>query len=775
MATRPILFLLFISIVAGLVCLLKIWAGDTIKHHAETALNGKGVQIKIDSFSFNPFHGFSANNASLSLVSGKRHFNAHVKCLTFALSTRQLLLGRIFISKVWLNNASLNIPLSDTEKSVTIHNINARILLQPDHVRLSVAEFTFENIQFSVSGSFCHPYLLHSVANTLEKQQPHWEMIEYIVKELGKVRYLDKLACADIVFESDLATRTLQIYRLTVHAKNIQYHNIVLQELELGARYANGTLEVCKLYVRDAEGTLEGTGAANFLISKGQFAISSSLNLKPFLKEYISLSHNGDLKFDMKKLRIGASSQIDLTTRLTWKEAGLQYSIFGSAAIQKCSYGESFLQYVELSFFADNRKWFIRNLLIQSYSGVLQADILGSKEHLQIQLNSTLNPKDISDCFNLKIRSFLDHIKFLDTPRISLKLDGPKLTCLSGQGKLSLGRTSIRGVWMDFARSALEIGPQSVSCRNFKVKCKDGIGSGSITYDFGRQQVRLHNITSTLSPQDVMLWVSPSLAQIVSPYKFHSPPTIQAEGLLYLAHPHLNKLSVKIYSQSGLDYDLYKRTLCFGATQATVYVNGEQIRVHIPSAALFYGSIALMADVFLHTPQPIFELSIYLSHVEFSHLTKLFFGYTKSNGFLTGNYHFQAQVGKEGMLGKGCIRIEQGNVLSIPFLGSLSLILNQMIPGTGYEPVQTAYTSFQVENQKVSTNNLQVIGLGFSLLGYGDIDFFTGKMDITVRVNAPGFPGLVLLPVSKLLEFEAKGTLSKPRWKLKRLKPLIQF
>jgi len=128
------------------------------------------------------------------------------------------------------------------------------------------------------------------------------------------------------------------------------------------------------------------------------------------------------------------------------------------------------------------------------------------------------------------------------------------------------------------------------------------------------------------------------------------------------------------------------------------------------------------------------------------------------------------------MLVSGYIRIEEGSVLSVPFLRPLSLILNQVIPGIGYEPARKAYVAFQVENRKISTKNLQVAGPGFNLLGSGGVDFFTGKMDMTVRVNAHGVPGMVLLPVSKLLEFESNGTLSQPDWQLKRLKkPLIRF
>jgi hypothetical protein len=40
-------------------------------------------------------------------------------------------------------------------------------------------------------------------------------------------------------------------------------------------------------------------------------------------------------------------------------------------------------------------------------------------------------------------------------------------------------------------------------------------------------------------------------------------------------------------------------------------------------------------------------------------------------------------------------------------------------------------------------------------------------MDMSVRINARGIPGLVLFPVSKLFEYVSTGSVSKPEWRPK--------
>ncbi len=41
------------------------------------------------------------------------------------------------------------------------------------------------------------------------------------------------------------------------------------------------------------------------------------------------------------------------------------------------------------------------------------------------------------------------------------------------------------------------------------------------------------------------------------------------------------------------------------------------------------------------------------------------------------------------------------------------------------------------------------------------------RMDLSVRINARGIPGIVLFPVSKLFEYVATGSVSKPEWRPK--------
>ena len=55
------------------------------------------------------------------------------------------------------------------------------------------------------------------------------------------------------------------------------------------------------------------------------------------------------------------------------------------------------------------------------------------------------------------------------------------------------------------------------------------------------------------------------------------------------------------------------------------------------------------------------------------------------------------------------------------------------------------------------------------MLGQGSLFFLRDAMDFSVRINAQGVPGVLLYPVSKLLEYVSDGKLSDPQWRPKAL------
>jgi len=123
--------------------------------------------------------------------------------------------------------------------------------------------------------------------------------------------------------------------------------------------------------------------------------------------------------------------------------------------------------------------------------------------------------------------------------------------------------------------------------------------------------------------------------------------------------------------------------------------------------------------------------------------------------------------------GKGQLHVTDGNVFAIPIFGPFSGILNDILPGTGYNVARNGTCTFEMHDGVVTTDDLLIEGRGFSILGKGKLFVVDDKMDFTTRINVQGLPGRFLDPISHLLEYVSDGKLSKPLWRPKRLPKII--
>jgi hypothetical protein len=120
------------------------------------------------------------------------------------------------------------------------------------------------------------------------------------------------------------------------------------------------------------------------------------------------------------------------------------------------------------------------------------------------------------------------------------------------------------------------------------------------------------------------------------------------------------------------------------------------------------------------------------------------------------------------MNGSGKVKVTNGDVFAIPIFGPLSGILNAMLPGTsGYSIAHEAAADFTIKSGVIHTDNMEIAGKLFSMIGSGDLHFLDDKLDLDIRIDPKG-PSVLLAPVYKLFEYKGEGSLKKPDWHPKR-------
>ena len=428
---------------------------------------------------------------------------------------------------------------------------------------------------------------------------------------------------------------------------------------------------------------------------------------------------------------------------------------------------------MSLDFSWDGKRALLRDVRVRHQSGELSADLFDAPKDFRLNIESTINPGALRILAPPDLSQFLSEWEWQRPPSVHLAIRGQDRhpETWKGEGTVAVGRTRFRGVWMNSGSAKIHFGDGAITYDDFRVTRDEGIGTGTFTYDFKNHEVRVANVKTSVRPADVIFWIDPTLWKAVVPYKFRQPPNITANGVYQFRGGKNTRLEITVDAPNGMEYGFLGKTLPFDRVSGRLLFTNDRLQIVDLRGALFSGNVRGNADISLAKDKPRYHASVVVTDIDFPRLTNLYFSYyhyRTVRGQLNGAYDFDG-LGTEArnMRGTGRIGLTNGDVFAIPVFGPISEILNHIVPGAGYSVARTAGAKFTISDGIIHTNDLDMSGQLFSVLGHGDVYFLDDKLDFDVRINAKG-PGVVLAPVYKLFEYKGEGSLKKPEWHPKR-------
>jgi len=762
---RLALVLIFIGIPAAVYYQRIHGIGFGAKEALGQALSSPTIEVDIGHLSINPFMGLVARDVRVQERGNNAKTLASINQVAISISLGELMLGRVIVDSLSLREADASIPLpkSPDDRRVTIKGINAEIILLGDSMRVSSFAATVEGIRILFTGEVQNPFALQSPEQSKNPNPPGQNPpFEKVLTFLSETSFPHGEPLIQGTFEIDAAhPESLQFSDFSITCPMLNRKGLSFSELKIQGEYTDGRLRVPIIQFKDAGGILQASGEWERDTAKARISVRANLNPAPIMKSFAGLNQAKE----GPHFQGAPQFELEATADFTQANAGLR--VTGNLLAPSVTYKGIELREISCGFAWADQCLHVRDISFQAKRGSFDGNLWIAPNDFRLQVHTTIPPTDLSPLLDGPTREFLDKMQIADLPEISLSLRAPKLdfAAMKGTGHLKLGRTAMRGAWIDSGTADLEIADSCVNYKNIVILTGPGKGTGSFAYDVGRQEVRLENIRSTLIPYEVLMWIDPNIAKTISPYRFRSNPNVSVQGKVHMRLATKNNLSIQVESPAGMDYDLLGKTLSFGKTSAKVLVIGNKVDAVVTRAPLMGGEVTLNADVSIDPKAPFFTADVQLERVNFSKLTKLYFNYDDSKGVVSGRYNFKTRMGQEELMtGNGSIRIEDGNVFAIPTLGPFSSIIGAILPGVAYNTARLATADFTVADKKVSTKNIEIVGGGFSMFGDGDIYFLTGKLDMDMRLNAQGVPGIVFFPVSKLLEYHSDGTFSNPGW-----------
>jgi hypothetical protein len=684
-----------------------------------------------------------------------------------SLDWRELLRGRVELTSLDLRGAQLYLPVASAggvTRTLRLTKARARLMLADGLVRVPLARFNLQGIDVTASGQIAlgAAPAPGPAAGLLPPEASR------AVEVLESLDFGATAPALEVEFNAVSGDPgALQLPRIRFEARQAAYGRGRLLDLRLEAAYRDGVLEIPLLAARDDPGgRLEFSGTWNLASGAAHGEAQSSLDPAPWLAELRPDGPWHELAF-AKPPSLQASLEIR-------PEAGPRLRVLGTADTGPFTFRGVAFRSLSSGFAWRDGELYASDILLRPAAGEIRADLMLRPDDVKARVDCRADPLQLLPLLPARAREDVRkmNLEFSDPPHLRFEAAGtsPAPADLTARGTLELGRTAIHGSPLDRATAEVAFGNLALVFTNLQVTRPEGTGRGSFVYDFGQNQVRLSDIRSTMNPFNVLQWADPNVARETKPYRFKAPPEVRVNGVIGLKDPRQTRLRAEFDAPGGLDYDLLDRTLNFGALGGSLQFAGREIAVEIPSARLFGGTVRLDALITTGQPEARQKMNVALDNVDFETLTRLYFGYRDSKGVLDARYDFTFVPGQPRLMrGQGRLRVEDGNVFAIPVLGPLSLLLDKIIPGAGYQKAREATCDFRVAEGAITTDNLDIIGQGFTMIGRGDLFFVDDRMDFTVRVNAQGVPGLLLYPVSKLFEYISDGKLSDPQWRPKAL------
>lgn len=780
--------LLIIAVLTGVPTLVwylgQIGLGEDLTREVEKALSSAQYEVSVKKLLINPVDGLVASKLRFKdRESGRAATIARVR---LDLDLSALLKRQIEVRALTLNKTSLEIPLSG-DRVLKFKDVEVSVLILPGQIRISRCDFNLNGVEFSLRGSLQRPSPNESpdfasmlpetpTAESEKKDSPSSELAKQALDIFNEIYFGDHPPRIELFVSGVFGKKdSLALERIRLRVNAATWRDVTLEDIALDAAYSGSRLVVQRFQASDPASRLPAntgfftpalqrlllSGNFDFKTLKGNVSLSSSLDPIPWLT---SLNKSDVLK----EITLNVPPSLQATSNFQIEEGKFRGKIIGALGIQDCVVRDVPVREVEIDAIWKDGRFLLREASITSdaVSGVF--DVMLDEGNWRAHFEGLADPLKAQPLLDQPTRNVLANMELPAPAAVEMEFTWPAKNpdALTGEGHITIGRVAMRKAWLDSVDTDFAFADKTITYTNLLVRDGRSEAKGEVVYDMKQHEVRLKKVTTNVDPVKALLWIDPKISETLKPYRFKQNPNVEISGRVDMENPEGTTLNIQFTAPTGLRYDLFQETLNFDRSRGRAEVRKGILDLNIDEARIYGGKVYIKARIPLNPGNPKYTANVRLNRVDFTSLTKLYFDYEDSEGKVSGNFDFEADMrAQEDLVGRGSMKIVDGDVFAIPILGPFSAILGDI----GFQDARNATADFTVKNQTITTKNLEIQGKGFSMFGEGDIFFMQDKMDMNIRLNAKGLPGMLLFPVSKLFEYVSYGKASDPIWRPKRI------
>ncbi len=753
----------------------EIPLGESWRELLVSEFKRRGIHIDVAGVAISPTEGLIAHSVSLYSGEDRGTRLAEASRIAVAVGWHKILRKQLPLDTIDLVGARVEIPPSGLRSfPIVLTDAGARIHFAENQIRVARARADLLGLRINASGTLLNPGGLKVAAGTPEAAPPKqetptagWSPGADIPALLRAFRFDRETSRVDVDFSGDGSDPGSLVVKVGARINSPGLGSFQGTSARIDLRHANGVIELPVLELVDATGRIAVCGHYAPGKNELRLIVESGANLQGLLT---AVARAGFPKMEippaLDELKIGGAQ----TVRLTVERSSGSFLLTGSCSLNDIHLPQIHLKSAFADFSTDGRRFMLRGLHLRDESGSAEIDCIYGGGPTRVAIRSSINPAVLRPFLPGRALQSFDEFEFIDAPVIEFQASGSGLEpdTFTGSGSMRLGRTVFRKVPIKSANSEIVYGRGSFAYNSLWVERNEGFLGGTFVYDFANSEVRMENLISTLDPYECIVWVDPRIQKDLRMFRFSTPPTLRLDGHAQFGGKTDVDLRMRVDAPAGFQYDVLGKWLPVDSATGLVKFSYGRLDITDLKASTLGGSLLGNIFVSLLVEDKSFGASLDLDGLDFEKFTRLYFNYEDSEGSMRARYRFRSQLDDQTkMNGDGTVVVTNGNIFAIPVFGPLSGLLNEVVPGIGYSKARRAFASFKVTEGVANTEDFEVQGVGFTMVGGGALDFVKDAMNFDVRVNARGVPGLLLFPVSKLFEFTSTERLSKPNWRPK--------
>jgi hypothetical protein len=430
------------------------------------------------------------------------------------------------------------------------------------------------------------------------------------------------------------------------------------------------------------------------------------------------------------------------------------------------------------------------DIVIDHPQGKLSGLVDMEGTHARYELESTFPPEIWRPFFpGQSLEKILGDFTSNDKSRYWVKLNG-KLdiadrTAWSVEGQGKVENASYRQVPVHSCATSLQLKHHSLRFSDIAVdfdyrdyelhKMYQGgthgpVQAAAVNYDHAAGMVQIQQLRGNLHPVPLLNMFAKSIADDLMEYRFHAPPSLFADGSIDVRNEGRTQLKVTLQKAPKITWEFLGAPVTFSDVSTELQIDSQKVVLNRLAAQAFGGTCAGNVRVSF-SGENRFNTEIRWNSLKMLEISEAYKFEQKGYGTLTGRISLAGISGvTQSLEGEGLCSLEKGELFAVPVFGPLSPVISTVLADrrAGFERAKDAFCNFMVRKGVIETNDFTTHTTSLKFTGNGKVDLNQKTVDMTIRMNARGLLGIVVLPfqpiIKGLFQFHGQGPMNKPKW-----------